>query len=70
MSAMVRATSSRVMRDHSIRDAERGQSSRPSRMKPYGQMPSRIVSISTSQLKLGKAMRARTRAEAAPIQIY
>mgnify|MGYP005703493139 CR=1 FL=1 len=54
MSAMVRATSSRVLRNHSFRIADRGQPSRPSRMKPSGQMPSRMLVNSPSQLQFWK----------------
>ena len=43
MSAMVLATSSRVIRNHSFRVAERGQSSRPSRMEPLGLTRSRVL---------------------------
>ena len=55
MSAMVLATSSRVMRNHSFRVADRGQPSRPSRMEPSGQMPSRILAI-TPDLSLLKTV--------------
>ena len=55
MSAMVLATSSRVIRNHSFRVADRGQSSRPSRTDPSRPRPSRIEGISPSQEELGKA---------------
>ena len=52
MSEMVCWTNSRVMRNHSFRVADLGQSSRPSRIDPPG-IPSRITAI-TSQLLLKK----------------
>ena len=52
MSAMVLATSSRVIRNHSYRAADLGQSSRPSRMEPSGQMQSRMFAISSAQPQL------------------
>ena len=55
MSAMVLATNSRVMRNHSFRVADRGQSSSPSRMEPSGQMPSRMFAISPSQQLLNQS---------------
>ena len=53
MSAMVLATNSRVIRNHSFRVADRDQSSKPSRMKPSGQMPLRVLAISTTQQDFG-----------------
>ena len=45
MSAMMLATSSRVIRNHSFRVTDRGQSSRPSRIEPSEQMSSRMLAI-------------------------
>ena len=54
MSAMVLATSSRVMRNQSLRVAELGQSSTPSKIEPSEQLPSRMLAISPPQLLLEK----------------
>ena len=62
MPAMVLATSSRVMRNHSFRVADRGQSSRPSRTEPSRPRPSRIEAISSSQPHLPQAAPAHERA--------
>ena len=53
MSAMVLATNSRVMRNHSFRVADLGQLSKPSRMETSGQMPSMMLAVEI-QLVLAK----------------
>ena len=55
ISAIVLATSSRVIRNHSFRVADRGQQSKPSRIETSEQMPSRMLAITPDLARL-KAM--------------
>ena len=52
MSAMVSWINWRVMANHYLRVIDEGHSTRPSRMEPSGQMPSRMFAISSAKHRL------------------